>query len=62
MEAIQSLPLRGRWREAPEGENADLEFSPPVSLALDSPLSKGAKVVKSFGSKIVRLFASFICI
>ena len=35
------LPLRGRWREAPEGENLSLLFSPPVSLALASPLTGG---------------------
>ena len=42
------LPLRGRWREAPEGKNLSLLFSPPVSLALDSPLTEGAKYGYSF--------------
>ena len=49
MRAAKQVPLGctlGRaqlmWREAPEGENKKLKFSPPVSLALDSPLSEGA--------------------
>ena len=42
---VLCLPLRGRWREAPEGEIVCFSFSPPVSASRCQPPPRGGREI-----------------